>query len=45
MKRLRERIIKNIEETGREHYLVWRDDEQGGFYYFTRDKLYPIRTM
>jgi hypothetical protein len=45
MKRLRERIIKNIEETGREHYLVWRDDEQGGFYYFTRDNLYPIRTM
>jgi hypothetical protein len=45
MKRLRQRIINTIEETGREHYLVWRDDEQGGFYYFTRDNLYPIKAM
>jgi hypothetical protein len=45
MKDLRNRIIKSLEETGREYYLVWREDEQGGFYHFNRDSLYPIRNI
>lgn len=43
MKALRNSIINKIEETGREYYLVWRDDEHACFYYFNRDELYPIK--
>jgi len=43
MKALRDRIYKTIEETGREYYQVWRDDEYGAFYSFTRDQLYPVK--
>jgi hypothetical protein len=45
MKNIRNRIIKTLEETGRESYLVWREDDQGGFYYFNRDSLYPVRKV
>jgi hypothetical protein len=40
---LRNRINKNIEETGREYYRVWRDDEAKAFYYINRDQLYPVK--
>lgn len=36
-------IIKNLEQTGREYYKVWRIDEENCFYYAKRDELYPIR--
>jgi hypothetical protein len=45
MKTLRNRIIKSLEETGREYYLVWREDDQGAFYHLSRDSLYPFRNM
>ena len=38
--------IKNIEEaiieTGRELYRIWLDTDKGGFYTYTRDKLFPV---
>lgn len=40
---LRNRIMKTIEETGREYYTVWKEDEYGGFCYAKRDELYPVR--
>ena len=43
VKTLINRINKNIEETGREYYRVWRDDEAKAFYYFNRDQLYPVK--
>jgi len=39
---IRNKIIKNLEETGREYYRVWRDDDYKCFCYFNRDKLYPV---
>lgn len=43
MQRLRNTIIKNIEETGREFYLVWKEGDHCGYYYLKRDELYPIK--
>lgn len=43
MKQQRSRIIKTIEETGREYYSVWRADEDNCFYYVMRDELYPVK--
>jgi len=43
MQTLRNRIMKTIEETGREYYLVWREGDEAAFYYFQRDQLYPIK--
>ena len=37
------KINKTIEETGREYYRVWRADDMGAFYTFTRDQLYPVK--
>jgi hypothetical protein len=43
MKSIRNRIINKIEETGREYYSVWRDDDNSCFLYATRDELYPVK--
>lgn len=45
MKAIRNRIIKNIEETGREFYSVWRDDGNNCFMYALREELYPIKAV
>jgi len=45
MKTMRNRIIKTIEETGREYYMVWRSDEDSCFLYAMRDELYPIKAV
>lgn len=37
-------IESHIEETGREFYELWRTDDYGGFYKFSRDKLFPVRS-
>lgn len=39
----RDRIMKTIEETGREYYSVWRSDDDNCFYYAHRDELYPVK--
>jgi hypothetical protein len=39
----RSRINKVLEDTGREHYLVWREDDYKGFMYLCRDDLYPVK--
>ena len=39
----RARIMKTIEETGREYYSVWRSDGDNCFYYVNRDELYPVK--
>ena len=39
----RTRIMKTIEETGREYYSVWRSDGDNCFYYANRDELYPVK--
>jgi len=43
MKAIRNRIMNKIEETGREYYSVWRDDEDNCFLYAMRDELYPVK--
>jgi hypothetical protein len=43
MRQLRMRIMKTIEETGREYYSVWRADDDSCFYYAQRDELYPVK--
>lgn len=40
---LRNRIIKNLEETGRESYDIWRLDEYACSYPAHRDDLYPVK--
>lgn len=44
MKTLRQQIIKNLEDTGREFYRVWRDDDFKRFVYVKRNELFPVRT-
>lgn len=44
MRHLRNKIISNLEDTGREFYRVWRDDEHKGFLYLNRHDLFPVRT-
>jgi len=39
----RNRIMKTIEETGREYYSIWRADDDNCFYYAHRDELYPVK--
>lgn len=43
MHALRNKILKHIEETGREFYRVWRDDDYKCYLYQTREELYPIK--
>jgi hypothetical protein len=43
MKAIRDKIMRNIEETGREYYTVWRDDGDSCFIYAMRDELYPVK--
>lgn len=43
MKALRNKVMKTIEETGREYYMVWRDDGDNCFIYAMRDELYPVK--
>lgn len=43
MKRLRQQVIKNLEDTGREFYRVWRDDDYKRFVYLKRAELFPVR--
>lgn len=43
MKTVRNRIMEKIEETGREYYMVWRDDGDNCFLYAMRDELYPVK--
>jgi hypothetical protein len=45
MKSVRNRIIKTIEETGREYYMIWRSDGDNCFIYATRDELYPVKAV
>lgn len=45
MKAMRNRIIKTIEETGREYYSVWRDDGDNCFLYAKREELYPVKVV
>jgi len=40
--RLRNNILAILEDTGREYYLVWRDDDYAGNYYLSREQLYPV---
>ena len=40
---MRNRAIKIIEETGREYYSIWRDDDYKCFLYINRDELYPVK--
>lgn len=39
----RNRIMKNLEETGRETYDIWRTDEFACSYPAHRDDLYPVK--
>lgn len=43
MKNLRSQIIKKLEDTGREYYRIWRDDDYKCFIYLNRDELYPVK--
>lgn len=43
MKQLRDRVMNNIEKTGREFYLVWKEGDHRGYYYVKREELYPIK--
>lgn len=43
MKAMRNKVMKTIEETGREYYMVWRDDGDNCFLYAMRDELYPVK--
>jgi hypothetical protein len=43
LKHVRNSIMKSIEETGREYYLVWREGEESAFYYANREELYPVK--
>lgn len=45
MKTMRNRIMKTIEETGREYYVVWRDDGDNCFLHAMRDELYPVKVV
>lgn len=40
---LRNMVIRNLEETGREYYRVWRDDDHKCFMHIKRDELYPVK--
>lgn len=40
---LRNRVMKNLEETGRESYDIWRTDEYACSYPAHRDDLYPVK--
>ncbi len=40
---IRNRVIKNLEETGREMYDIWRTDEYACSYPAHRNDLYPVK--
>lgn len=42
---MRNHIMKSLEQTGREFYSVWRDDDDGGYYYLNRDQLFPLKAI
>jgi DNA-binding CsgD family transcriptional regulator len=39
----RQKIDKVIEETSRESYLIYKNDDYGGYKTVTRDKLFPVK--
>jgi hypothetical protein len=39
----RKKISKVIEETGRESYLIYKQDDYGGYRIVTRDRLFPVK--
>jgi hypothetical protein len=43
MLQLRNQIMKVLEETGREYYRVWIDEDYKCFKYVKRDELYPVK--
>jgi len=43
MQHMRDKVMRVIEETGRESYRVWRDDDQKCFLYVNRDDLFPVK--
>lgn len=43
VEQLRNQIIKKLEDTGREYYRIWRDDDHKCFIYLNRDDLYPVK--
>lgn len=45
MKAIRDKVISSIEETGREFYRVWKEDDFGGFSHARRDELFPIKAQ
>lgn len=45
MKALRSKVMKVLEETGREYYSVWRSDEYSCFYSLTREQIYPVKVV
>lgn len=40
---LRKKVINTLEETGREYYRVWRDDDSKCFHYVHRTELFPVK--
>lgn len=40
---IRNRILQNLEKTGREMYEVWRTDDDSCFYFVHRNDLYPVK--
>lgn len=40
----RQKIDKVLEETGRESYLIYKNDDFGGYRTVTRDKLFPVKS-
>lgn len=39
----RRKVLRILEETGREYYSIWRDDDDGCFYTVMREELYPVK--
>lgn len=39
----RDKISKVIEETGRESYLIYKQDDFGGYRFVTREQLFPVK--
>jgi len=39
----RDKVSKVLEETGREAYLIYKQDDYGGYRFVTRDRLFPVK--
>ena len=39
----RDKISKVIEETGRESYMIYKQDDYGGYRFVTREQLFPVK--